>query len=183
MFETLEVPLLVPISCFDVVWSLIHEQLFCDTMDCSPPVSTAHGISQVRILKWIVIFFSRGSSRPGDWTHISHNGRRVLYYCVTREALELTLIQFSCHWSWFGMLSYHLQLKIRSDFIKPSNYPAYFQLVCWIVNSVPSPSLPHWLSENCLLHTTIWFSAALFKWDHPPRTNRFSQTLANQFLT
>ena len=51
------------------------------------------------------------------------------------------------------MLLYHLQLKIPSGFIKPSNYPAYFQLDCWIINSVLSTSVPHWLSENCLLHT------------------------------
>ena len=52
------------------------------------------------------------------------------------------------------MLSYHLQLKIPSDFIKPSNYPAYFLLARRIINSVLSISFPHWSSENCLLHTT-----------------------------
>ena len=36
--------------------------LFCDSMDCSPPGSSVHGISQVRILEWVAISFSRGSS-------------------------------------------------------------------------------------------------------------------------
>ena len=40
-------------------------------MHCSPPVSSVHGIFQARTLEWIDIFFSRGSSWPRDWTHIS----------------------------------------------------------------------------------------------------------------
>ena len=34
----------------------------CDPMDCSLPGSSAHGISQARILEWVAIPFSRGSS-------------------------------------------------------------------------------------------------------------------------
>ena len=33
----------------------------CNPMDCSPPGSSVHGILQARILKWVAIFFSRGS--------------------------------------------------------------------------------------------------------------------------
>ena len=40
-------------------------------MDCSPPGSAVHGISQARILEWVAISFSRGSSRPRDQTHVS----------------------------------------------------------------------------------------------------------------
>ena len=40
----------------------------CDPMDCSLPGSSAHGDFQARILKWIAICFSRGSSQLGDWT-------------------------------------------------------------------------------------------------------------------
>ena len=34
----------------------------CDPMDCGPPASSIHGISQARILEWVAISFSRGSS-------------------------------------------------------------------------------------------------------------------------
>ena len=34
----------------------------CDTMDCSPPGSSVHGIFQVGMLEWVAIPFSRGSS-------------------------------------------------------------------------------------------------------------------------
>ena len=42
----------------------------CDPLDCSPPGSSVHGILQTRILQWIAIFFSRGSSQPGDQTQV-----------------------------------------------------------------------------------------------------------------
>ena len=52
-------------------------------MDDGPPGSSVHRISQARILKWVVISFSRGSSRPRDQTHISSDGR-ILYHWATR---------------------------------------------------------------------------------------------------
>ena len=57
----------------------------CDPMDCRPLGSSVCGISQSRILEWVAIFFSRGSSQPKDQTWVSHVsciGRWVLYYCV-----------------------------------------------------------------------------------------------------
>ena len=40
-------------------------------MDCSPPDSFVHGIFQARILEWVAISFSRGSSPLRDQTHVS----------------------------------------------------------------------------------------------------------------
>ena len=40
-------------------------------MDCCPPGSIVHGNLQARILEWVAIFSSRGSSRPRDWTFVS----------------------------------------------------------------------------------------------------------------
>ena len=54
-------------------------------MDCSPPGSSVYGISQERILEWIAISFSRGSSQPRGQTHISCIGRQVLYHRAIRE--------------------------------------------------------------------------------------------------
>ena len=54
----------------------------CDSMDCSPPGSSVHEILQARILVWVAISFSRGSSQPRDCTHIScisGIGRQILY--------------------------------------------------------------------------------------------------------
>ena len=38
----------------------------CNPMDCSLPGSSVHGIFQARILEWVAIPFSRGSSGPRD---------------------------------------------------------------------------------------------------------------------
>ena len=43
----------------------------CDPMDCSFPGSSAHGILPARILEWVAISFSRGSSQPRDQTCIA----------------------------------------------------------------------------------------------------------------
>ena len=49
----------------------------CDPMDYSPPGSSVHGISQARILEWVAISLSRGSSQPRDRTQVSRIvGRR-----------------------------------------------------------------------------------------------------------
>ena len=54
------------------VWGCCHRCLvvqlcltLCDSMDCNPPGSSVHGILQVRILEWIAISVSRGSSHSG----------------------------------------------------------------------------------------------------------------------
>ena len=44
----------------------------CSPMDCSPPGFSAHGILQARILEWVAIAFSSGSSEPRDQTQVSH---------------------------------------------------------------------------------------------------------------
>ena len=41
-------------------------QILCDPVDCNLPGFSVHGIFQERILKWVVISFSKGSSRPRD---------------------------------------------------------------------------------------------------------------------
>ena len=44
----------------------------CDPMGCNPPGSSVHRIFQARILEWVAISFSRGSSQPRDQSHISY---------------------------------------------------------------------------------------------------------------
>ena len=50
----------------------------CDPVDCCPPASSAHRIFQARVLEWVAISYSRGSSQPKDQTQISCIGRRFL---------------------------------------------------------------------------------------------------------
>ena len=51
----------------------------CNPKDCSPPGSSVHGMSKARILEWVAMPSSRGSSQSRDRTHISCIGRWVLY--------------------------------------------------------------------------------------------------------
>jgi len=60
----------------------------CDHMDCSMPGFSVHGILQARILEWVAISFSRGSSRPRDQTQVSCTTGRLFTNRATREALK-----------------------------------------------------------------------------------------------
>ena len=64
----------------------------CDSMDCSPPGSSVRGILQVRILQWVSISTSKGSSPPRDQTQVSCIVGRFVTVCTTRKAL--------CHRVW-----------------------------------------------------------------------------------
>ena len=64
-------PTLSLLHCVLHTHSLSHVWLSCDCMDSSPPGSSVRGISQARLLEWVAIPFSRGSSRPRDQTHVS----------------------------------------------------------------------------------------------------------------
>ena len=67
-------------------WSHSVESDSLRPVDCSPPGSSVHRILQARILEWITFAFSRGSSRPRDWTQVSHVAGRCFNLWATREA-------------------------------------------------------------------------------------------------
>ena len=46
----------------------------CAPVDCNLPGSSVHGVLQARILEWVAIPFSRGSSHPRNWTQVSRIG-------------------------------------------------------------------------------------------------------------
>ena len=71
-----------------VKWSEVAQSCptLCDPVDCSLPGSSVHGILQARILEWVAISFSRGSSQPRDQTQVSHIAGRYSTLWATREA-------------------------------------------------------------------------------------------------
>ena len=77
-------------------WCLVAKlcPTLCDPLDCSPPGSSVQGILQARILEWVAIPSSKGSSWPRDQIHISCFGRRILYHWATWAAPSLS-VQFS----------------------------------------------------------------------------------------
>ena len=58
----------------------------CYSMDCSSRGSSVHGIFQARILDWVAMIFSRGSSQPRNQTQISCIAGRFFTIRATREA-------------------------------------------------------------------------------------------------
>ena len=64
-----------------------------------------HGILQARILEWVAVLFSKGSSQPRDQTQISHMAGRFFTSSATRETLYVPIFtqsdQETClsfHW-------------------------------------------------------------------------------------
>ena len=71
-------------------WGLAAKScpLFCDPVDCNPPGSSVHGITQARILEWVAISLSSVSSQPRDQTCVSCVGRQVLYHLSHHGSLQ-----------------------------------------------------------------------------------------------
>ena len=75
---------IVPISWFLPLWSSLSSQVsltwtcltLCDPIDYSPSGFSVHRISQARILEWVAISFSRGSSQSKNRTQVYHTSGR-----------------------------------------------------------------------------------------------------------
>ena len=94
--EKYTIPLLI-LSDRDILWNknkyffvCVHvcscsvvSNSFVTTVDYSPPGSSVHGILQARILEWVAISSSKGSSSPRDQTRVSCIGRCILHHCAT----------------------------------------------------------------------------------------------------
>ena len=84
-----------------VVVQMLSRVWLCDPTDCSPKGSSVHGISQARILEWVAIFFSMGSSQPRNWTCFSCIGRGA-----TREG-PIGMEKMSHPKSWYRWVILH----------------------------------------------------------------------------
>ena len=67
-------------------WKCYSCLILCNPMGCSSPGSFVHGILQARILEWVVICFSRGTSWARDYTQVSWTASRFFIIWATREA-------------------------------------------------------------------------------------------------
>ena len=60
--------------------------ILCEFMDCTPPGFSVYGILQARILEWVAISSSRGSSQCRNWTQVSWIADRFFTIWSAREA-------------------------------------------------------------------------------------------------
>ena len=90
----------LPIPFLCLAWlhaqSRLVCQILCSPMDCSLPGSSVHGTFQVRILEWVAMPSSRGSSQPSDWTHVSGIAGGFFIHWATWEGLTMSLTPNKC---------------------------------------------------------------------------------------
>ena len=92
-------------SLFKSESEVTHLRLtLCHPMGCSPPGSFIQGILQARVLEWVVISFSRGSSQPRDRTRVSRIVGRHFTIWATREVIfkEERILQYAKAWMDLG---------------------------------------------------------------------------------
>ena len=73
----------------------------CNPLDCSPPGSSVHGILQARILEWVAISFSRGSSRRREWIQVS---------CIAGRCFNLWAI-----YEMSGWMNHNLESRLPGE--------------------------------------------------------------------
>ena len=69
--DLVHIALLLGLGHLKLLEMIPSVQTLCDPVDYSPPGSSVRGILRARILEWIAISFSRGSSQPRDRTRVS----------------------------------------------------------------------------------------------------------------
>ena len=74
-----------------------------DPMDCSLPGFPVHGIFQARIMEWVAISFSRGSSQPRDRTQVSHTAGRHFTLWTTGEEYHRPYVTSNFLWSFLRL--------------------------------------------------------------------------------
>ena len=90
---------------------------FCSSMDCSPPGSSVLGILQARILEWVAVPFSRGSSWPWDWTQVSCIAGRFFTIWATREALYMYVYLYMYIYAYaYKHTHTHIMVSLLSPF-------------------------------------------------------------------
>ena len=158
----------------------------CRPMDCGLPCSSVHRISQIRILQWVAISFSKGYSYLRVLTHISWSpvspciSRQILYHCATlEEALrnpdpgnkwQCQFIMSLCHeWQIYKSQIYILHRVHTSVFlglhnVKKVNISAVFGRGMTFPGTYTFQISMSWYLTSGLLHPLTLFLSPLQGW-------------------
>ena len=98
----------------------------CDPVDCSSPGSSVHGILQARMLEWVAISFSRGSSQPRDRTQVSRIAGRHFNFWATRDFIIM------CK---FLYVSAHVYISLKK----------YAPFIWLLMGSISRKGKNHWI--------------------------------------
>ena len=96
--------------CIYMKWSEVAQSCptVCNPVDCSLSGSSIHGILQARILEWVAISFSRGSSQPRDRIWVSCIAGRCFNLWATRDAPCI-------HTHTYKLVYFHLSTKASTN--------------------------------------------------------------------
>ena len=154
---------------------------FCDTMDCSPPGFSVHGILQAKILDWVAMPSSRGSSDPWiepmspalqvDSLLLSHGGSPSV------SSTKLTLIPHILTPSPHAHFPDYLKKCIIGFFESGSSLGPQFTFVCYVSDillilggTVLFSLSPRFLEAFCrkviclVERTMLWILPIVFSW-------------------
>ena len=127
-------------------------------MDCSPPDSSLHGIPQERILEWVAISASRGSSQHRDRTCVSCVsciGRWILYNCTSWEIQTCTTWPFAM--KLVVSLIYERGIFFHSQWIRLLSIDMASQMLRWLKQcSVPTGLLSFLEISSTILFFSPW---------------------------
>ena len=84
----------------------------CNPTDCSPPGSSVHGLFQARILEWVAISFSRGSSQPRNRTPVSKFSRLLIYVTMKTKHTNILKNKYSDIFSMRKLLKFLSSVKL-----------------------------------------------------------------------
>ena len=122
--------------------SVIHSVL-SNSLDCSPPGSSVHGILQARLLEWVTIPFSTGSSQ-------SRNRKLFQFSSVqfTRSVLSVSLRPHECQASLSITNSWSLLKLMPIELVIPSSHLILCRLLL-LLPPIP-PSIRVFSNESSL---------------------------------
>ena len=159
----------------------------CEPMDCSLPGSSVRGFSQARILEWVAISFSRGSSWPRDRTHVSCDScitggffiyLRLFHYKLVvyfirkllicyHDVLKFLLLIFELYWWIFVDETNHTLLTKIGAY---AWYVVHF-IYWWILfvnvclgKQTREKELPE-IFPFCSFRVTVWSQVSLVQWN------------------
>ena len=149
----------------------------CDLMDCSQPGSSVHGILQARVLGWLSIPFSRGSSQPRDrlnlgplhYRHLSHQGSPNRFSLATGKSATLVTHVYYLHLDFFccKIIEVYtiLILKIQNTLLKML-VTQLCPTLCYPVACGPTCSSVHGILQGRIL---AYVALPFFGGSSPPR--------------
>ena len=146
-------------------------------MDYSLPGSSVHGIFQARVLEWVAISFSRGSSQPRDRTWVSSTAARRFTVWATREAKNRLQLQCSAYQDTHDI--FHKTGTNNSKVCMESKRPWIVKAILRKNNNAENITQPdvepyYKTMRNCYIYYSyiVWYQHKKRHRDCPNRTER-----------